>query len=234
MSRTETGDARASVTKPATAMAQVVASIAPSLKARGFKKQRHSFNRVAEPGLVHVINFQMGQFPPGAQEIPGFRPNLSGKFTVNLGVLVAEVYEATQRTSVPSFVQEYSCEFRVRLGELMRLPSDQWWSLEEDVAKLSANLGENLRVLGEAWFALYATREAIVRIPERGAPPAGWPARAGVALAVMRMDRGERAEAQSLLRDYLAQELVQPRNPRHRDWVLELARRLGFADGELA
>jgi hypothetical protein len=66
MSRTETGDARAAAKKPAIAMAQVVSSVAPSMKALGFKKQRHSFNRVAEPGLVHVIHFQMGQFPHSA------------------------------------------------------------------------------------------------------------------------------------------------------------------------
>ena len=116
----------------------------------------------------------------------------------------------------------------------MRLPGDHWWSLKEDVEALSTELTESLGVLGEGWFAAYANRDAIIRIPERAAPPAGWPARADVALAIMRLGRGERTEAQSLLRGYLAKESVQPRNPRHRDWVLELAGRLGFADRELA
>ena len=183
-------------------MAQVASSVATALKCAGFKKQRHTFNRIAEPGLVHVVNFQMGQFPIGAQEIPGLRPNLYGKFTVDLGVFVSEVYETTQRSAVPSFVQEYACEFRVRLGELMRLPADKWWSLEDDVAKLSAELSENLRTRGEPWFASYATREAILGIPGRGDCPAGWPARAGVALAVMHVRREEREKAREVLRDY--------------------------------
>ena len=47
-------------------MSAVVSAVAPTLKAAGFKKQRHTFNRLAERGLVHVLNFQMGQFPIGA------------------------------------------------------------------------------------------------------------------------------------------------------------------------
>ena len=106
----------------AAVMASVVSALAPALKVTGFKKRRHTFNRIAEPGLVHVVNFQMGQFPIGAYEIPGLRPNLYGRFTVNLGVFVREVYEATQRTTASAFVQEYACEFRVRLGRLLSPP----------------------------------------------------------------------------------------------------------------
>ena len=119
-------------------MAAVVASVAPTLKAAGYKKQRHTFTRIAEPGLVHVVNFQMGQFPIGAYEIPGLRPNLYGKFTVNLGVFAREVYELTQRRTAPASVHEYSCEFRVRLGELFTPPGDVWWLLSDDTQKVAA------------------------------------------------------------------------------------------------
>ena len=70
-------------------MAAVVGHVAPVMKANGFRKRRHSFNRGARDGIVHHLSFQMGAFdPPGTVEIPGLRPNLYGKFTVNLGVFV--------------------------------------------------------------------------------------------------------------------------------------------------
>lgn len=214
-------------------MSAVVSAVAPTLKAMGFKKQRHTFNRIAEPGVVQVVNFQMGQFPIGAYEIPGLRPNLYGKFTVNLGVFVREVYEVTQRTTASAFVPEYACEFRVRLGELLTPPADTWWSLKDDAGNLAAELAEHLDGRGRAWFAGYATRDAILSVPSGGPAPPGWPARAGVALAVILAQRGERAKARTTLHDYLAAERLSPRNPRHRDWVLDVATRLGFQGEEV-
>ena len=47
-------------TEPAKAMASVVSTIAPLLKAAGFRKRRHGFNRAMSDSLVQVVNFQMG------------------------------------------------------------------------------------------------------------------------------------------------------------------------------
>jgi hypothetical protein len=213
-------------------MASVVALVAPILKASGFRKQRHTFNRATEPGLVHVISFQMGQFPLG-YEIQGLRPNLYGKFTVNLGAFVHEVYEVLQRSTPPAFLPEHVCEFRVRLGMLAGPPSDVWWSLDTDAEKLAGDVAEQLGRLAEPWFGRYASRDAILRInPATGAPP-GWPLRAELALAVMRAHRGERAEAQALLRRYLEEERRNPGHPEHRRWVVDLGRRLGFEPQEV-
>src|SRR5436190_639656 len=85
-------------TPAAQAMKDVVGSVTPLLRRAGFRKRRHTFNRMPEPGLVHVLNFQMGAFnPPGpaseahvaaleSLDIPG---DLYGRFTINLGVYVA-------------------------------------------------------------------------------------------------------------------------------------------------
>jgi hypothetical protein len=180
-----------------------------------------------------VVNFQMGQFPIGAYEIPGLRPNLYGKFTVNLGVFVREVYEATQRGAAPTFVHEYSCEFRVRLGELSSPPSDAWWSLSDQTQEAAVALADDLRLRAEPWFSRYATRDAIVRAQGGAERWPGWPARAPVSPAVMLVHRGEKARARDLLRDYLAEEGPNPRNPKHRDWVFELAKGLGFEREQL-
>lgn len=216
------------------AMAAVVTLIGPSLKAAGFKQRRHTFNRSPESGLVQVVNFQMGQFPIGAYEIPGLRPNLYGKFTVNVGVFVREVFETTQELPAPKFVNEYDCEFRARLSELFTPPRDDtWWSLDNDRAELASMLAESLRRCAEPWFARYASRATILDIPREATEPPGWPVRAPVALAIMRLHLGERDAALSILREYLAAVRRQPRNPKHGEWVLDLAKRLGFRSDDL-
>lgn len=227
-------DADGNAEKPSAAMARVVSGVAPTLKAAGFKKVRHAFNRVAEPGLVHVVSFQMGQFPIGAYEVPGLRPNLYGKFTVNLGVFVREVYEATLRSPAPSFAHEYDCEFRTRLGDLIAPPSDKWWPLDTPADELVAELAEELRGRAIPWLSEYATRDAILGFSSRDARPPGWPSRASVALAIMLVAREDRSAARTLLREYLIEEQRNPRNPRHREWVLDLAARLGFATEEVS
>src|SRR5437868_3156941 len=81
---------------------EIVRSVSPELKAAGFRKKGRTFNRVAEDGFVHVIGFQMGQFPVGNLEtyvVPGLRENLYGKYTVNLGVHIREVYEVGSSAS---------------------------------------------------------------------------------------------------------------------------------------
>lgn len=217
----------------ADSMRDVIALLAPTFKSAKFKKRHHTFNRPIEPGLVHVVNFQLGQFPIGQYEIPGFRPNLYGKFTVNLGVFAQEIFEATlQRPSKP-FVQEYDCEFRVRLSGLFDPPRDQWWSFERPPGELASELEDHLQKYASNWFARYSSRDAILQNPFGGDRVPGWPRRGPVALAIMQAHRGEKAKARELLRAYLLEERRDPRNPRHREWVLELAARLGFEASEV-
>ena len=64
------------------------------LKPLGFKKKGRTFNRQTENGIYQVINIQSGRYEFGDKYvIPGFRENFYGKFTVNLGVMVKEIYE---------------------------------------------------------------------------------------------------------------------------------------------
>jgi hypothetical protein len=66
-------------TDSAIKMKTIVDDVAPVLKAAGFRKRRHSFNRSVGGQLTHVIDFQMGAFqPPGTEEIIGLRPDLYG------------------------------------------------------------------------------------------------------------------------------------------------------------
>jgi hypothetical protein len=100
-------------------MRAVVAAVAPDLKAAGFRKRRHSFNRTTEPGVVHVIDFQMWPYrvPPGSPVLPRL---VDGSFRINLGVYVdAPVRESWQRPT-GSWVSESQCPIRTVIGELLQ------------------------------------------------------------------------------------------------------------------
>jgi len=185
-------------------MADVVRRVAPVMKANGFRKRRHSFNRGAGDGIVHHLSFQMGAFdPPGTVEIPGLRPNLYGKFTVNLGVFVP----AMSRMGAPrsDWINDYNCQLRKRLGELLPEQADVWWSLEH------ADAGEDVRreVSDQAlpWLDRFGSYQQIVAIFETaGRDPLGMHPAAPLDLADLYIVMGDRAKARELLVHYAAAE----------------------------
>jgi hypothetical protein len=144
------------MTEHAERMQAVVDSVAPLLRERGFRKQRHAFARETEPGLVQALDFQMGAHdPPGTVEIPGLRENVYGLFTINLGLWFVEA----SRASAPRFVRPSACQLMQRIGFLLDPPGDAWWPLDgaADVVAREAVAGVAL-----PWLDRLATREAIV------------------------------------------------------------------------
>src|SRR5687768_12815065 len=105
--------------EPARLMDDLQGALRPALKRWGFRARGRTFNRATRDGLTEAISLQMGSFdPPGTTYIAGLRQNLYGKFTVNLGVYVPEVARHHGGGEAKSFVQEYHCCVRARLGEL--------------------------------------------------------------------------------------------------------------------
>lgn len=207
----------------AQAMEQVVRDVAPTLGAAGFRKRRHTFNRRAEAGIVHVVNFQMGPYePPGTEEIPPFRLNLYGKFTVNLGVFVPEM--VIERGRAPKgWVNEYNCQLRKRLGELRSTPADVWWSLDDPTAA-GSDMTPDLNERGLTWLDRFATRSDLLReYWSEGWIALGMRPRAPVEIAWLLAD-SDRNAAESILRDYLLENL----NAAHRTWLEATLRANGF------
>jgi len=99
------------------------------LRSSGFKKSGRTYNRLVGDGLVHVINFQMGQYPIGNYAIPGIRESEYGKFVVNLGVYLPCVSQIESGKTGNRIIQEYDCHIRERLGVLAE-GRDVWWSLD--------------------------------------------------------------------------------------------------------
>src|SRR4051812_14164744 len=113
------------VTPEAEAMARVVADIAPSLKSVGFKKRRHSFNRMTDAGIVQLVSFQMGpSLPPGGDPIPPHRLDLPGRFTIELGVFLAALQHMLGKSEKQGWTNDYNCHCRMRIGELLPDPRD--------------------------------------------------------------------------------------------------------------
>lgn len=111
------------------------------LKNLGFKRKGRTYNRVAGDELVHVVNFQMGQFPIGDYVIPSLRESYYGRFTVNLGVMLPAVLRLKLAREPPAFVQEYYCEIRDRLGTIA-YGEDTWWDLDHRVPETAASISE--------------------------------------------------------------------------------------------
>ncbi len=115
--------------------------IAPLLKRYGFKKKEMTWNKTVD-GFIQVIDFQVSSYSDEKEET----------FTINLGVLCPEIWNACWQKEPPKFVKEDDCFPRLRVGQLLGGFSgdskDQWWVCSTDVNE--DVLGEELSVLIES------------------------------------------------------------------------------------
>jgi hypothetical protein len=208
-------------TKPADAMAAVVTGVAPLLKAAGFRKKRHTFNRSVEPGMVHVVNFQMGSYePPGTTDVAPFRVSTYGKFTVNLGVYVSEmVIEESLRPK--NWVHEYDCQLRMRLGQLFG--EDVWWPLD-DPTEATSLVQTGVGTAGLPWLDRFSSRAELVETFWRdGREALGMTPRGPVEVAWL-LAETDREVATDILRAYARED----HSPQHREWLEVRLKDAGF------
>jgi hypothetical protein len=141
-------------------MAVIVAEHAPMLKAAGFRKRRHGFNRAVADGIVHVVHFWMApKEPPAWTEVPGLRERRYGSFRVDFGVYVPEM----TRTHTPrsDWINDYDCHLRESVGELLTGTSvDFWWRLDDP--RSSAEAGHALAEHGLPWLDRFGNRAAVL------------------------------------------------------------------------
>ncbi len=198
-------------------MKWIVDQIHPELKARGFRKRRHSFNRSVEDGVVQVINFEAGRsLPPGALPIPGFRHDLQGLFTVNLGVAIREAWEQDMRFghTFPTFINEAECQIRPLWGT----DEQTWWRLSQDDATVAQLTAAGVLGTGIPWLERRATREQILEIwASEGREALPMPTDLPIVMILRHLEQPD--EAANVLRDYY--DSLDP-GP-HRGYVYELA-----------
>jgi len=205
-------------------MDELQARLRPFLDQLGFRMRSRTCNRVTLDGLTHVINFQMGRFdPPGTSYIPWFRKNLYGKFTVNIGVYVPEVFRHSYTMEPSSFIAEPYCCVRVRLGDLGPEHKDLWWKTRAN----SRTVGElQLRLKRDAipFLARLESRNALLeelgKIVETygpGAPPR-------VISAIILAHCGQKEAAMQ----NLTTQARKAARPDHTEFLKRLANRLGL------
>lgn len=199
------------------------------LRQHGFRRKGRAFNRIAADGITQVIGVEAGRFdPPGTVYVPGITRSLYGQFTINLGVYVPEVERWTNGTRKKSFVQDYDCCIRERLGNLGPEARDVWWWIEKR-DDLVGELGQRLERDALPYFRRYETRKAILRELGAGDPATGGnPAR--IICAVILAHAGMNDQARSYLQGQVLDPAVRSRNPGHIDYVHELSVRLGLGD----
>jgi Domain of unknown function (DUF4304) len=177
-------------------LASVIRVVAPELRRLGFKRFGTTFNREAEPGLVHVTGFQ------GSQS--------DGRFTVNLGIYVREVdvllhdwWGRSGKQGTPGrdvAVREEVCWLRTRLGRVGSR-GDAWWDYAAGATAATDVAGLLVRE-GDAAFGEASSRAALVKWwRKRAEMPVSWkierPTPLGFALLLK--DMGEVEEARAIV-----------------------------------
>ena len=197
-------------------------ALSPYLRARGFRVRGRTFNRVTEDVLTQVVNLQMGASdPPGTTHIPGFRENLHGLFTVNLGVYVPEVARHHGGGEARAWVQEHHCCVRARLGEVSGERRDVWWRTQADDAAVD-DVRSRLEAGGLPFLERFSTRDRILAEWADRSERMGASSPPRIVTAIILSERGLKEGARSLL----ARQAFETRNPGHKNYVRKLANRL--------
>jgi len=218
--------ALAGKSKYAKRLDEIQAHLRPGLKEQGFKVRGRTFNRPHPDGLVDVVNFQMGPYDlPTTTYHPGLRENLYGLFTVNLGVFVPEVALYADEFEPKSWVQEYHCSVRARLGELGPEAEDAWWPLKRRWSRVAATIGGLLEIRAYPFFQRFGSREAILsELREEEFSPYAHPTSPIVCGTLMAVS-GRESEARALLARQ-----TETADPGHIEYLEEVADRLGLGE----
>ena len=145
---------------------EIQSRLATLLKPLGFARRARTFRRETEPGILQIIALEAGRFeigPPLPEPVKHWRPNDYGKFTVNLGVFVEEMYERTNPPrGAEQVINDAHCCIRTRLSHITD-NDDEWWSLTDHRDDLADDISALLLHVGIPFLQRFRTREQIVK-----------------------------------------------------------------------
>ena len=197
-----------------------------ALKEHGFKSRGRTFNRETNDGLTQVINLQMGSFdPPGTTYIPGLRENLHGLFTVNLGIYIPEVAELHGGGTAKTWVQDYNCAIRSRLGPSSGSSRDLWWHARNDTHVI-ADVQSTLVAYGLRFLDRFESRDKVLSDLAGHAENLKYCSVPRIVSAIILTKRGQKAEATELMTAQTGETL----NRNHPAYVRELALKMGLGE----
>jgi hypothetical protein len=167
----------------------IVNVVGQALRPLKFRNSGKRFNRIQSDGIVHVVDFQLG-------------PNWSmmwGKFTVEIGIFLPEVFNAFFDKAAPKFIPSHDCFERKRLGILGKDGKDIWWDLPGDSVKIGNEVLGLLVGEGECYFSQFSSREKIISAWESKRSHGRLSQREVVILAVIYSYLAEKERANELL-----------------------------------
>jgi hypothetical protein len=167
----------------------IVNSIWLDLRPLKYRKSKRLFNRIQPDGIVHVIDFQMGQS----------WSTLHGQFTVEVGIFIPEVYAAFWEKPMAKFITSPKCEERERLGLLGKSQKDIWWDLTSAERKIESEVLDLLLNVGEQYFSQFSSREKLLTHWEQERLQKNLPERKALFMAIILAHRGEKIRANELL-----------------------------------
>lgn len=115
--------------------------LAPSLKARGFTRDKRTWRR-AHGDAIQVVNVQASQWNAGPE----------GRFTINLGLYFPSIAKLLGERAVEK-PKEYECHLRQRIGTVVS-KRDHWWTIDPnaDANDLAVDTAEKLEKHGLPWL----------------------------------------------------------------------------------
>lgn len=204
------------------------------IKPLGFRRKGRTLTRTVEGDIQQIVALQAGPFelgPPLPPEAAHLRPNLYGKFTVNLAVFVPEMYERSNPGFAPrGVITDAHCSIRTRLSHITS-HQDIWWALNDDPEMLVDEIGSLLLDVGIPFLDRFGSRDAIVRDWVRfNDDELSLTLIARLDTAMILLRRGQVDSAKTLFEEHLAEYRKNPRNPTHGPYVRELAVKLGLGE----
>lgn len=191
------------------------------IKPKGFLKKGRTHNRKIDDGIIQVVNFQMDKYPIGLNYIiPGLRKSFWGKFTVNLGVYVDELFSVFHNQDKKAFAQEYDCEIRTRLSHLT-ICKDEWYPLDKNYLDIAEKIIDGLSGEAQSWFERFSTREKIVS-DLRNKKQIEFSPREKLSAAVIQLGI-DRQDGEKIFNEYLFS--IDEKKP-HKKWVTDIAEKL--------
>jgi Domain of unknown function (DUF4304) len=129
----------------------VVAAFAPALKAAGYRKQGARFREEVSPTVVRLVNVQSSAWNMGSD----------GNFTVNLGVYHRDFEALHDACPVVDSPLVQHCSVQQRLGHLMPVRTDYWWSFDSktDLVALGSEVASAWAKYGKKWLDTNSTLE---------------------------------------------------------------------------
>ena len=150
--------------------------------------------------------------------------NFYGKFTVNLGIYIPEVAELHGGGSARSWVQEFNCSIRDRLGPASGSLKDIWWNAEAS-SEVIRDVQLLLCSFGLVFLERFRSRDLVLSELLGQGENLGHCAVPRIVCAIILARRGRTDAARELM---AAQALESKNNRHHPTYVRELAQRMGL------